>query len=117
MKALKYIRRCAAIHVHDGTVHGGTGEITLPGWTGRVIWGTDEKGWEHVSVSPYDHSITPSWDDMHEIKDMFWWPEEVAIQIHPIKSRYINVMENRLHLWRPKDPAILQCLGEKGREG
>lgn len=56
-------------------------------------------GWEHLSVSFEDE--TPSWDFMQEMKEMFWNDEEVAFQLHPAKSNYINNDEHCLHVWRP----------------
>lgn len=52
MRALKYIRRSGAIRVEKATVNGGEGEITIGRWAGTVIWNTNERGWEHVSVHP-----------------------------------------------------------------
>ena len=66
-----------------------------------MVFGFDESGWEHVSVSPYKGKM-PTWDDMCAIKDIFWDDEEAVIQIHPKKSEYVNVKDNCLHLWRHK---------------
>lgn len=80
---------------------------------GSVIWtACDPSGWEHVSFSPYDHSKTPSWDDMCFLKDIFWGDEEQVIQIHPKKSEYVNIMQNCLHLWRHPD---MQLPDSRGR--
>ena len=79
---------------------GGCGEIHFHKWTGSVIWSYGG-GWEHVSVSPFKKHITPSWDDMCKIKDMFFEEEETVVQYHPAKSEYVNNMPNCLHLWRP----------------
>lgn len=113
MRALKYIRRCANVHVEQATVHGGYGDITIEDWKGSVVWGENEDGWEHVSVSPYDHSKMPTWDEMCAIKDIFFDDEELALQFHPRRSQYINLMENCLHLWRPKDKELLAMLEGK----
>lgn len=77
-------------------------EIETKRWRGSVVFGFDEGGWEHVSVSPYRGKL-PTWDDMCEIKDMFWNDDEVVIQIHPKKSEYVNLVDNCLHLWRNKN--------------
>lgn len=77
-------------------------EIETKRIKGSVVFGYNECGWEHVSVSPYNGK-TPSWDDMCEIKDMFWNDEEAVIQIHPKKSEYVNLLDNCLHLWRHKE--------------
>ena len=77
-------------------------EIDMPRWSGSVVFGFDENGWEHVSVSPYKGKM-PTWDDMCAIKDIFWNDDEAVIQIHPKKSEYVNMVDNCLHLWRHKE--------------
>ena len=108
MRALKCLRRTSCLRIFQATVNGGNGEIMVGNWKGTVVWGNDEDGFEHVSVCPYNHSITPSWDDMCAVKNIFFEDEEIALQIHPKKSEYVNIMQNCLHLWRPKDPALLR---------
>ena len=60
-------------------------------------------GWEHVSVSPCNKKRTscPTWEEMCQIKSMFFKPEECVVEYHPPKSNYVNLVENCLHLWRP----------------
>lgn len=58
---------------------------------------SDQQGWEHVSVSLKNRC--PNWKEMCYIKDLFWDAEEPAIQFHPPKSQYVNVMPFCLHLW------------------
>ncbi len=60
-------------------------------------------GWDHVSVSPGSSRKKgiPTWEEMCAIKDMFFEAEETVVQYHPAKSRYINMREDCLHLWRP----------------
>lgn len=60
-------------------------------------------GWDHVSVSPLKKKIVPSWEMMCKVKDIFFTPDEAAIQIHPPKKNYVNNMSNCLHLWRAND--------------
>ena len=86
------------------------GQIYLSSFTGSVVFGYDEGGFEHVSVSPKRKSIIPSWPDMCKVKDIFFEEEEAVVQIHPAKSQYIHGVgtgkdrrENVLHLWRPVD--------------
>ena len=82
-------------------IDGGMGEIFRAGKRyGSVIW-SNGGGWEHVSVAPYNRRITPSWDDMCAVKDMFFRDDEIVVQYHPAKSEYVNNMPNCLHLWRP----------------
>ena len=58
-----------AIIVKDVTLDGFVGEIVFYKWRGSLVVSTGA-GWEHVSVAPYKHSYTPSWDDMCNIKDI-----------------------------------------------
>ena len=109
MKRLRYIRRAPEMTVENASIHGGIGKINMPAWTGSVIWGADEDGWEHVSVAPFNR-IIPSWEDMCRIKDIFFEDEEAAIQMHPPKSQYVNLKDNCLHLWRPKSGELLKEL-------
>jgi len=57
-----------------------------------------ESKWEHVSVSLKNRC--PNWREMCFIKDLFWNEEEIVIQYHPPKSKYINNHPNVLHLWK-----------------
>lgn len=67
---------------------------------------SDGMGWEHVSVSIYNKrkecgmALTPSWDDMCVVKDLFFDADEMVIQIHPPRSMYVNNHKHCLHLWR-----------------
>lgn len=65
---------------------------------------SDDMGWEHVSVSLPDRC--PTWREMCEIKEMFWDDEDVVLQYHPAKSRYVNNHPYCLHLWRPTSTAV-----------
>ena len=62
---------------------------------------SDGAGWEHVSVSIPKISRCPSWQEMCEIKNIFWEENDTVIQYHPAKSDYVNMMPTCLHLWRP----------------
>ncbi len=100
MKTQRQLRRTEGLKVEEANYAHGHGEVTIGPWTGSVIW-TTEGGWDHVSVSPFDHGITPSWDDMCKLKDMFFEDDETVVQFHPAKKEYVNLMPNCLHLWRP----------------
>ena len=63
------------------------------------------EGWEHVSVS-LEHRI-PAWDEMCQVKRMFWDDDEAVLQFHPPKSDYINNHPHVLHLWKPPYKVIL----------
>lgn len=43
----------------------------------------------------------PTWNDMCELKDMFFGEEEEVYQIHTKKYEYVNIQSNCLHLWKP----------------
>ena len=100
MKTLEQLRKTPRLIVEIESIDGGMGIIALTKWTGTVIWSFGG-GWEHVSVSPMKKHITPSWDDMCRIKDMFFNDDEWVVQFHPAKSEYVNNMPNCLHVWRP----------------
>ncbi|MBQ9168895.1 MAG: hypothetical protein IJX67_10895 [Oscillospiraceae bacterium] len=60
-------------------------------------------GWDHVSVTPCNRKrqTCPTWEEMCEIKDLFFLPEECVVQYHPPKSDYVNMHPYCLHLWKP----------------
>ena len=107
MKTFDEIRALRRCNWAQETPEGFRGFIIMPSrWTGTII-ATTGAGWEHVSVCPQTRRITPSWDDMCFIKDLFWNENEAVIQIHPAKSDYINNVPNCLHLWRCKYQEML----------
>ena len=65
--------------------------------------GKDSDVLAHLSVSPLKKNVTPTWDEMCWIKNMFFYDDEVVVQYHPAKSEYVNNMPNCLHLWRCTD--------------
>lgn len=85
----------------------GSAHIELPsGLSGSVIWGRDENGWEHVSVSDRRRGRLPSWEDMCRVKDIFFREDEECCQFHPREPDYVHGvggLENVLHIWRPRD--------------
>lgn len=60
-------------------------------------------GWDHVSVTPSNRKrqTCPTWDEMCAIVEMFFEPEECAVQFHPARSEYVNNHPYCLHIWRP----------------
>lgn len=105
MKTLEEIRQENNLVICKVGADGGAGEIQYGKLRGSVIWSFGG-GWDHVSVSPYKHSYTPSWAEMCRIKEMFFRDDEVVVQYHPAKSEYVNNMPNCLHLWRPQDDVL-----------
>lgn len=101
MKTLEELKQTPNLVIIRTGLDGGIGEIFKIGKRyGSVIWSFGG-GWEHVSVCPYKHSHTPTWDEMYSLKDMFFRDDEVVVQYHPAKNEYVNNMPNCLHLWRP----------------
>lgn len=102
MKSFDEIASNGRIIVAKRASDGLAGEIHMPRWRGTII-ASNGAGWNHVSVAPYKHTITPTWDDMCMIKDICFGDEEWVMQLHPAKSEYVNNMPNCLHLWQPND--------------
>lgn len=94
---------------------GNNGAFAVPLPNGRRIFciASDGEGWEHVSVSMLDRC--PTWEEMCRVKDAFWSPDDLVIQMHPPASDYVNNHPYCLHLWRKagtnefceRPPAIL----------
>lgn len=61
-------------------------------------------GWDHVSVSFSNRC--PTWEEMSEVKRMFFLPEEVAVEYHPAGSEYVNMFPYCLHIWRCQNQDI-----------
>lgn len=88
-------------------IFGGTVEF-FTGLKATVIFGYKEADgkMEHVSVAPVNSRHICTWDEMCFIKDLFFRPEEMVVQIHPAEDRYFHGFDkakNVLHLWRPAD--------------
>lgn len=64
-------------------------------------------GWEHVSVSPLKRKVTPTWETMCKVKDIFYREDEAVIQIHPPRTEYVNNLPHCLHLWRAIDQEMV----------
>lgn len=63
-----------------------------------VIWSYGG-GWEHVSID--GKKRMPSWDEMCQLKDMFFTDDECCVQYHPPKREYVNNIQHCLHIWKP----------------
>jgi hypothetical protein len=64
-----------------------------------LVRASDRSGWERVSVSL--PTRCPLWEEMSQVKLVFWDPEDVVIQYHPARSQHVNVHPYCLYLWRP----------------
>lgn len=62
---------------------------------------SDGRGWEHASVTVFNKKRCPTWEEMCQIKDLFWGKDEVVIQYHPAEKDYISNHEYCLHMWKP----------------
>jgi hypothetical protein len=69
-----------------------------------VVIVSDGEGWDHVSISLPKRC--PSWSEMCHFKDLFFEPHEVAMQLHPAESEYVNNHDFCLHIWRPQNRRI-----------
>lgn len=116
----KYRIKAGRLGSDDSIGNAGAFEIKLKHGQTVFVIASDGAGWEHVSVSRRDRC--PTWDEMCQIKAMFWDEDDCVLQFHPPRSEYINIHPNCLHLWRPTDgnqsmpmpPSIL--VGVKGGE-
>lgn len=103
MKTLEELKNAANLCIRQVGYDGGYGEVYQGGKPfASVIW-SNGLGWDHVSISPYKKSHTPTWDEMCRLKDMFFREDETVVQYHPAKSNYVNINKNCLHLWRPHE--------------
>lgn len=79
----------------------------------------DGLGWDHVSVSLPGRKRCPTWDEMCAVRDLFFRPEAVVLEIHPRAADYVNDHPYVLHLWQwqggeiPCPPPITVGLGRK----
>jgi hypothetical protein len=80
--------------------YGNNGAFEIPLKHGQRVFvmSGDGLGWEHVSVSRKDRC--PTWDEMCQIKDLFWDDTDCVVQYHPPRSEYVNNHPYCLHLWR-----------------
>lgn len=63
-----------------------------------VIWSYGV-GWEHVSMD--GKKRMPTWEEMCQLKDMFFDGDECCVQYHPPKNEYVNNIPYCLHIWKP----------------
>ncbi len=106
MKTNEELKNTNNLFIRGTSSDGGYGEMWKAGKRfASVIW-SNGGGWEHVSIMPYKHSYTPSWDDMCALKDMFFHEDETVVQFHPAKEHYVNNLSNCLHLWRPTEEKL-----------
>lgn len=100
MKKLEEMKKIPGLQILYVDKSGFVGRLKFRNFQGSVVvsWGL---GWEHVSISHKNLAYIPSWDDMCALKEMFFKPDEWAVQYHPAADEYVDNMPNCLHLWRP----------------
>lgn len=118
MRSLEEIRKKPHVVITDVICDDVGKPCILQGWfdypdkriKGLIMAGMNEGSMEHVSVAPERRTQVPDWETICRIKDVFWKDEEMAVQVHPPKSRYVHGVggpgrerNNILHLWRPVD--------------
>lgn len=104
MKDLSYLDKFRIKHPLNqemGDSHNGVFQFKRNGNRWTVI-ASSGGNWDHVSLS-LDKKRCPTWQEMCQLKDMFFGDDETVIQFHPAKSKHINLMDNCLHLWRSHD--------------
>jgi len=69
----------------------------------KVVASSGE-GWDHVSVSLPDRC--PTWEEMEQVKRLFFREGETAMQLHVPPTDHISHHPYCLHLWRPQDVEI-----------
>lgn len=74
---------------------------------------SDQGGWDHASVTVRDRKgkqikRTPTWEELCEVRDLFWGEDEVVMQLHPRHVDHVNVHNYCLHLWKPQKESIPQ---------
>ena len=106
MKNLNYLNQyrqdARRLYGTNGDEHNGVFKVFVNGRPFLVI-ASNGGGWEHVSVTPCNQKrkSCPTWEEMCQIKAMFFEPEECVVEYHPAASDYVNNHEYCLHLWRP----------------
>jgi len=69
--------------------------------TAYGVIATTGMGWDHVSVQVHKEPRLPTWDEMQFMKELFFYPYETVMQLHPAQADYIDCHPKVLHLWRP----------------
>lgn len=92
-----YLESCRIEGKRDWGFNGAF-RIPIGDSTSVLVLCSDGAGWDHVSVSMAGRC--PTWDEMCQIKDLFFDSHECVFQYHPPKAIYVNHHPYCLHLWR-----------------
>jgi len=109
---MKDLRQGLEKHIRRVPLHGLMGDNKCGAFSlyldGSVleffVIASSNDGWDHVSVSTQER--IPRWNEMQQIKELFFEDSECVMQLHPPKDDYININPYCLHLWRPWDQKI-----------
>ena len=103
MKRIEEIKADKRIQANQTSEDGFNGWITIRGTIFFFVcsWGGE---WDHVSVSL--KTRCPSWDEMCQIKDIFFRKDECCIEYHPAERDYVNLHPYCLHIWKPQKEKV-----------
>lgn len=90
----------------------GAFEFPVPGFSKVAklfVIAASSDGWDHVSarVKTQTGDITPTWELMLYVKNIFFTPEEWCHQYMPAQKDNINLHSNVLHIWKPWDDSLI----------
>ncbi len=108
MKTIEEIKKTPHLLIIRTGVDGGMAQAYLSSTKRNrpaMVVFSNGGGWDHVSVSFSNRC--PTWDEMCEIKKLFFYPEEVAWEYHPMESEYVNQHPYCLHIWRYQQPGMV----------
>ncbi len=57
----------------------------------------DDRRWAHASLSKKGQ--LPTWQDLKVVKNLFFGPDKLVMQVLPPQDEYVNLHETTLHLW------------------
>lgn len=104
----QYRRADRAVIQHYGNAGDETcGVFELPSCTDRQVLrvvASSGEGWDHVSVSR--QTRCPNWQEMEQVKRLFFKDAETAMQLHLPPNEHVSLHPYCLHLWRPLDREI-----------
>lgn len=67
-----------------------------------IVLNFSDEDWEHLCFGIEEPNVrVPTYEEMCNAKDIFWYDNEITIQVHPKECDYVNIYE-MLHLWRNK---------------
>lgn len=78
---------------------GGKGHFIRGSQKGMTVIWSYGGGWEHVSID--GKKRMPTWEEMCQLKDVFFDEDECCVQYHPPKNEYVNNIPYCLHIWKP----------------